>query len=566
MSALVEFKSTLDKFHAGAISYAELLITVQQLTDKEPSVKSDILTALDEEYQTGRLPVQLHLALCKLVNEAVSVCQEEDSGQTRVATSAKIDELESSASRTSVFSSLPKEDGISESSIASSNSLDSSLGKVDLGFPIKPLKIGTLLKNQYVLEQELGAGGMGIVFKARDLLMEEMRDRDPYVAIKILRPELRNNKALLIALQREFRKSQKLTHPNIIHVMDFTRDLATGYVFLSMEFLHGKTLGQVISEHSASGLAFNKAWPIITAMADALAYAHRNHIVHMDFKPGNVFLTESGEIKVLDFGIANVMGVASHDSQNTVFNPQDLGALTPAYASLEMLENLSLEPKDRHLPDARDDIYALGCVTYEVLTGQHPFGKASAMDAHRSRLQAKPPACLSRRQWRGLKRALAFERGQRTASVEEFIHEVGTLSPWFWRSIAGLGIAGTVIGLVIFLFPHTVAECYPPELTPEANTRIKDLLEVAAVHLEVGFLTAPPASNALLAYQEVLKINPCNLDAKNGLEKIANELEQSAWAAFEKGNRAISLEKVEDGLKAQPNHTGLLSLRNKLRY
>lgn len=565
MSTNVDFGNTLAKFHDGVVSYAELVETIRQLTNEDVQAKATILSSIEADYRSGRLPAQVHFTLCKLIKETATVDTEEDSDHTRVAAPRELEEMESPASRTSVFSSPSQQNTASDSPISGVSSLDSSLGKLDLSSPIQPLKLGTVLKNQYVLEQELGSGGMGIVFKARDLLMEEMRDRDPFVAIKVLRPELRNNKELLIGLQREFRKAQKLTHPNIIHVMDFTRDLATGYVFLSMQYLHGTTLSNLISEHSATGLPFHKAWPIIKSMADALVYAHNNHIVHMDFKPGNVFLEENGQTKVLDFGIANILGLANRDSQTTVFNPQDLGALTPAYASLEMLENLSMEPGNRHLPDARDDIYALACVSYELLTGQHPFGKANAIDACKSGLQPKPPASLSRRQWRGLKRALAFHRDQRTASVNEFTKELGALSPWFWRSMAGLVTAGTIIGATVFIFPHTVVECYPPELTPEANARIKDLLEVASVHLDVGFLTAPPASNALLAFQEVLKINPCNTEAKNGLDRIANELEQSAWVAFEQGNRAESLEKVHDGLRANPNHPGLLALRKKLQ-
>ncbi len=525
---------------------------------------------LEEDYQAGKLPAQLHATLCNLVNATIlENAEEEDASQTRLAGT------EQTGGQTGVpaYASTPSLTGwptqdpapASVASSTSTNSLDSNLGRVNPDSPLRPLKIGTVLKNQYVLEEEIGSGGMGIVFKARDLLMEEMRDRDPYVAIKVLRPELRNNKELLIALQREFRKAQKLTHPNIIHVMDFTRDLDTGYVFLSMQYLHGNPLSQLIKDHGAVGMSFTKAWSIIKAMGEALAYAHRNNIVHMDFKPGNVFISESGEIKVLDFGIANLMGLARHESQNTVFNPQDLGALTPAYASLEMLENLSLEPDKRHPPDARDDVFALACVTYELLTGQHPFGKANAVDADHSRLQAKPPPSLSRRQWRGLKKALAFHREDRTKSVEEMLREVGALTPWFWRSIAALFFTIAAISLTYVISPQEVTECHAPELTPEATAKMKDLLEVATVHYEVGFLTAPPASNAMLAYQEVLKINPCNIEAKKGLEKIADDLEQAAWAAFEKGHRETSLEKIEEGLKAQSDHAGLLSLRNKLR-
>ena len=112
--------------------------------------------------------------------------------------------------------------------------------------PIR-LREGLILKGQYRLESELGTGGMGVVFKARDLLMEEMKDREPYVAIKILRPEYRDNQQVLMALQREFRKAQKLSHPNIVGMMNFTRDDDLGIVFIIMQYLEGKTLADLES-------------------------------------------------------------------------------------------------------------------------------------------------------------------------------------------------------------------------------------------------------------------------------------------------------------------------------
>ncbi|MGH8326612.1 MAG: protein kinase domain-containing protein, partial [Steroidobacteraceae bacterium] len=114
------------------------------------------------------------------------------------------------------------------------------------------LAVGSIIKERFVLEDELGRGGMGIVFKARDLRMEEAQDRNPYVAVKILNDEFKRHPESLKALQREFRKAQSLAHPNVVTVGDFDRD--GGNVFMTMELLDGEPLDQVIKRTQGSGL------------------------------------------------------------------------------------------------------------------------------------------------------------------------------------------------------------------------------------------------------------------------------------------------------------------------
>ena len=425
------------------------------------------------------------------------------------------------------------------------------------------LKPGTVLKDQFVIESILGSGGMGIVFKARDLLMEEMRDREPYVAIKVLRPEYQSDQTLLISLQREFRKAQKLSHPNIVGMMDFTRDPSSGAVFITMQYLKGLTLGDLIKEKYPRGMPLEKAIPIIRGMASALDYAHRQNIIHLDFKPGNVFICESGDVKVLDFGIAGFSDVKNPDQERTLFNAIELGALTPSYARLDMIDYHAGQLDSYH-PEPKDDVYALGCVVYELLTGRHPYGKASAKDAFLSGLSAKEPSVLGKRRWSQLKRSLAYSRSERLASVESLLK---AFEPFSWvstKSLVALAASSALTFAAILYFQQPNMECQSPVLSDADTQKIKDLLVVAAVDMDVGFLTSPPASNALLAYQEVLKLDPCNLDAANGLGKIATVQEQSAWDAFEKGDINLALEQVTDGLRAAPHHDGLLALKNKL--
>ena len=274
---------------------------------------------------------------------------------------------------------------------------------------------GDTLNNRFVLEECLGVGGMGTVYKALDLRKLEASDRKPYLAIKVLNTQFRGNPKSLIALQREARKAQVLAHRNIVTVYDFDRDGAI--VYLTMEYLSGKPLSQILRAPDFKGMPLKSAWPIVRGMSNALAYAHERGFVHCDFKPANVFVTDSGEVKVIDFGIARVFHQPEDENDATVFDPGSLGALTPAYASPEMLEHLE--------PDPRDDIYALGCITYELLTGRHPFDRMSATQARAANRTPSRPENIGNRQWRALRAALAFNRNARTRTVSQFVDEFG---------------------------------------------------------------------------------------------------------------------------------------------
>jgi non-specific serine/threonine protein kinase len=267
--------------------------------------------------------------------------------------------------------------------------------------------VGRLLKERFLLERELGRGGMGVVYLARDERKVEARDRDPYVAVKVLNDEFRCHPDALIALQREARRAQRLADDNIVHVYDFDKDGTI--VFMTMEYVDGTDLRTLIRERP-SGMPFRDAWPLIEGMARALQRAHASGIVHSDFKPGNVMVTRDGVAKVFDFGIARAARVgAGNAGEQTVFDAGTLGAMTPAYASLDMFEGAE--------PTVRDDVYAFGCIVFELLTGRHPFDGRSADVAMAE--GALPPAVpsLSRRQYRALCDAVGFRGDARLQTV-----------------------------------------------------------------------------------------------------------------------------------------------------
>lgn len=300
----------------------------------------------------------------------------------------------------------------------------------------RPLQPGDVVKDRFVLEDIIGKGGMGVVFRVRDLRKEEAQDRHPYAALKVLGEDFKRHPESLKALQREARKAQNLAHPNIVTVYDFDRDGA--HVYMVMELLEGEPLDRFIKRLD-KGLPIGEALPIVRALCAALSYAHGHGVVHSDFKPANAYVTRNGAIKVFDFGIARAAkrpGDVDATGSLTLFDPGTLGALTPAYASCEMLDGLE--------PDPRDDVYALGCVAYELLTGVHPFERKSAVQARSAALKPKPIRGLTGRQWRALRRSLAFERDARTPSIDKFLEEI---SPT--RRPTGLWIGAAAAAILI---------------------------------------------------------------------------------------------------------------------
>ncbi|MEX3812281.1 protein kinase [Paraburkholderia sp. BR13439] len=344
--------------------------------------------------------------------------------------------------------------------------------------------IGDTLNNRFVLEECLGVGGMGTVYKALDLRKLEASDRKPYLAIKVLNVQFRGNPNSLVALQREARKAQVLAHRNIITVYDFDRD--GPIVYLTMEYLSGKPLSQLLRTPGYQGMPVRAALPIVRGMCAALAYAHERGFVHCDFKPANVFLTTNAEVKVIDFGIARVFQRPEEESDATVFDPGSLGALTPAYASPEMIEHRE--------PDPRDDIYALGCITYELLTGHHPFDRLSATQARNAEFKPQRPPNLDARQWRALRAALSFDRNTRMPSVVRFIAEFdnearaeksGSLA---W---AGLATLAVVCAVTVGVFAIRSGSNRQQAARSEAAGPLGDQVDRAAAASAVA-----PATNA----------------------------------------------------------------------
>jgi formylglycine-generating enzyme required for sulfatase activity/serine/threonine protein kinase len=313
----------------------------------------------------------------------------------------------------------------------------------DVPADVAHIASGTLLSDRFGLTDLLGQGGMSRVYKAVDLRKVEAGASDPHVAVKVLTIPFEDYTDAMAVLQRETDNLRELTHPNIVRVIDCDRDGDT--VFMTMEYLPGKPLADLLRTPHFAGFRREEAARIIADIASALEFAHDRHVVHGDLKPGNVMITENGGAKVIDFGIARLIAQpvgalvrkASHRSEA-------ITGLTPAYASPEMLEG--------EAPDPRDDVYGLACMAWEIMTGAHPFDRRMATFARDQALRLTQPEKLSRGEYRALLRALAFDRAKRTPSVHQFMDEfLGRRARRLLRWSAAAGVAALAIGALSVL-------------------------------------------------------------------------------------------------------------------
>jgi eukaryotic-like serine/threonine-protein kinase len=239
----------------------------------------------------------------------------------------------------------------------------------------------------YEIQSPLGAGGMGEVYRARDVRL------DRTVAIKVLASHLSSSPELKQRMEREARAISSLNHPNICHLYDIGSQDGTDY--LVMEFLEGETL----SERLGKGpLPLNEILKIGIAMAEALSVAHRQGIVHRDLKPGNVMLTKGGA-KLMDFGLAKsaATGISATGSTApllsaapTMSGASPVSPLTTAGTMIGTIQYMSPEQIEGKEADARSDLFALGAVLYEMVTGARPFEGKSQISVASSILEKDP--------------------------------------------------------------------------------------------------------------------------------------------------------------------------------
>ncbi|HXD09521.1 MAG TPA: protein kinase, partial [Anaerolineales bacterium] len=225
---------------------------------------------------------------------------------------------------------------------------------------------GTVLNSRYQLLERIGTGGMADVFRARDLMLERS------VAIKVLHETYSDDKSFQDRFKQEARAAANLSHPNIVTVHDF--GFNNGQLFIVMEYIPGKDLKTILRQRGRYSV--EEAIPLIVQACAGIGYAHRAGLVHCDIKPHNMIVTPDGRLKVTDFGIARALSTIMPDER------ADVVWGSPQYFSPEQAVG--------EAPSPSSDVYSLGVVLYEVLTGALPFTAPSSEELARLHLEQPP--------------------------------------------------------------------------------------------------------------------------------------------------------------------------------
>lgn len=271
------------------------------------------------------------------------------------------------------------------------------------------VQVGLVLRDRFMLQERVDGGSMGVVYKALDRRMAEAATEEPWVAVKVLAPQLSQNGSALRALQQEAAKGRCLVHPNIVRFIDLDRD--ESLYFIVMEWLQGRTLGDILDSADAKIIDKARAFRIVRQIGSALDYAHKCGIVHADVKPANIMILPNGDAKLFDFGIARVRQRQTETDKD--FDPAVLGLVTPAYSSMQVLTG--------ETPVPSDDVFSLACLYYRLIAGYRVFGPRNAAEAAEEGMAPQRLEGLSDVQWRVLKKALSYARVARFGSVAEFM-------------------------------------------------------------------------------------------------------------------------------------------------
>jgi tetratricopeptide (TPR) repeat protein/predicted Ser/Thr protein kinase len=309
------------------------------------------------------------------------------------------------------------------------------------------LQSGTLLAQRYEIQQMLGEGGMGAVYKARD------RELNRLVAIKVIRPEFAGNQSIIQRFKQELILARQVTHKNVIRIYDMGE--SEGMKFITMEYVDGEDLRALIRQHGK--LTPDEAVEIMQQVCRALESAHSEGVIHRDLKPQNVMRDKQGRIIVMDFGLARSL---------------ELDGMTQTGALIGTMEYMSPEQAMGKELDQRSDLFTLGLIFYELLTGNLPFKAETAIASllRRTRERAVPISQLNREVPQVLSnivsKCLERDPKQRYQNVQEILNDLDAWKqnkrvsvtsagmmmarvreiPWTQAALAGLILAIVAVG------------------------------------------------------------------------------------------------------------------------
>ena len=365
---------------------------------------------------------------------------------------------------------------------------------------------GQRLLDRYVMGEKIGSGGFGAVYRATDDLKRSSGE-DSDIAIKIMDAKKLGDR--LDVLIQEVSRSHRVTHPNILRVYDIHVD--QGLAFITMELLEGKVLADRLTEAPIDGqtdktlLPIDEVDRITSQVCAALDHCHEHQLVHADIKPDNIFLCSDGKVKILDLGIAQIVGVRG-----------SIAGYTRLYASPQQMSG--------ELADPKDDIFSVGCMLYLCLTGELAFGGRSSQEALDDDF-AVDLAKLPRRYRRALSSALDYSRESRIESAGALWKRVDPAIRRRNAVVAGLAVV-SIAGFIAANLIGQSAGLDAIAVSP-ADRAAADSLYQQGMNAK-----ASDASTARTALVAAIKMNPYHDDAAEAFVKIAAAADYRDAAAF----------------------------------
>jgi hypothetical protein len=266
---------------------------------------------------------------------------------------------------------------------------------------------GTVVADRYRVLAHLGQGGVGQVFDAID--MRSSSEREVHVSLKLVAVNLRHEPQAFAALETAVRRTQHLMHNNVVAIYDILQD--DDRVFLVMEPLKGRWLSSLVRQVRGTGMAYEVAWPIISGIANGLAFAHKHGVVHSDLSPHAIFLSADSTPKIMGFGL--IRAVPNSNESLDVLDTLTLRAYTEAYTADPWAQ--------QGTPHPADDLYPLGVIAYEMLMGKHPFQRCSLSVARQKKLAFDPIPDLNRRARKLIEHCMSFDRATRPQDADRFL-------------------------------------------------------------------------------------------------------------------------------------------------
>jgi tetratricopeptide (TPR) repeat protein/predicted Ser/Thr protein kinase len=331
--------------------------------------------------------------------------------------------------------------------------------------PARTLVPGNVIANRYEIIQMLGEGGMGAVYKARD------RELDRLIALKVIRPELAGHPRVLQRFKQELLLARQVTHKNVIRIFDL--GVFDNLKFITMEFVEGRDLSSLLDERKCT---VPEAIDIIQQSCRALEAAHGENVIHRDLKPQNIMLSEGGKVYVMDFGLARTLESTGLTQAGALLG-------TPAYMSPEQALGNTL--------DARSDLFSLGIIFYEMLTGVVPFKAETVLASMLKRTQgaATPPveldATIPKDVSDVVTKCLATDPANRYQSVGELLSDVDILAREYGTAAStvtagGVSRRGSGAGSVLSTALSAIQVPEPSQEAPARAPRLPVLADSVA--------------------------------------------------------------------------------------